>query len=174
MVDPAHNGLVSVQGDRYPTLERPGLPTASVMTGLHQKYQPLPSTVTKPSTSAVEYTDLIVEFPEVVDASKRLPAVTHDVVHHIVTTGPPIAAKFRKLDGEKLAAAKAEFKQLQEDGIIQRSISPWSSPLHIVRKPDGSWWPCGDFRRLNLVTEPDVYPLSKMLDFAAKAASCTV
>jgi hypothetical protein len=44
----------------------------------------------------------------------------------------------------------------------------------MVRKADGSWRPCGDFRRLNLVTEPDVYPLPNMLDFTAKAAGCTV
>jgi hypothetical protein len=41
-------------------------------------------------------------------------------------------------------------------------------------KGDGSWRPCGDFQPLNLVTEPDVYPLPNMLDFAAKAAGCTV
>jgi hypothetical protein len=120
------------------------------------------------------YSRLLGEFPAVVCASKQLPPVSHDVVHHIVTHGPPIASKLRKLDVEKLAAAKAEFKQLEEDDIIQRSTSPWSSPLHMVRKEDGSWRPCGDFRRLNLVTEPDVYPLPNMLDFAAKAAGCTV
>ena len=43
-----------------------------------------------------------------------------------------------------------------------------------MRKVDGSWRLCGDFRRLNLVTEPDVYLLPNMLDFAAKAAGCTV
>jgi hypothetical protein len=122
----------------------------------------------------VAYSCLLEEFLTVVCASKRLPPVSHDVVHHIVTNGPPIASKIRKLDSEKLAAPKAEFKQLEEDDIIQRSTSPWSSPLHMVRKADGSWQPCRDFRRLNLVTEPDVYPLPNMLDFAAKAAGCTV
>ena len=63
------------------------------------------------------YRKLLDEFPAVECVSKRLPPVSHDVVHHIVTTGPPIASKFRKLDGEKLAAAKAEFKQLEEDGM---------------------------------------------------------
>jgi hypothetical protein len=53
------------------------------------------------------YSRLLGEFPAVVYASKRLLPVSHDVVHHIVTHGPPIASKFRKLDGEKLAAAKA-------------------------------------------------------------------
>ncbi len=92
------------------------------------------------------------------------------MVHHIVTTGPPIAARFRRLDGEKLEAAKAEFRQLEADGIIQRSTSPWASPLHMVQKKDGTWRPCGDFRRLNVVTEPDVYPLPNMMDFAAKGS----
>ncbi len=71
-------------------------------------------------------------------------------------------------------AAEAEFKQLEEDDIIQRSTSPWSSPLHMTRKADGSWRPCRDFQQLNLVTEPDVYPLPNMLDFALKMARCTV
>ncbi len=127
-----------------------------------------------PAQMKAAYSRLLDEFPAVVCALKRLPPVSHDVVHHIVTHGPPIASKFRKLDGKKLAAAKAEFKQLEDDDIIQRSISPWSSPLHIVKKADGSWRPCGDFRQLNLVTEPDVYPLPNMLDFAAKATGCTV
>ncbi len=92
-----------------------------------------------PAQMKAAYSRLLGEFPAVVCASKQLPPViSHDVVHHIVTHGPPIASKFRKLDGEKLAAAKAEFKQLEEDDIIQRSTSPWSSPLHMVRKADGS------------------------------------
>jgi len=76
----------------------------------------------------VAYSRLLEEFPALVCASKRLPTVSHDVVHHIVTHGPPITSKFRKLDGEKLAAANAEFKQLQEDDIIQRSTSKRSWP----------------------------------------------
>jgi hypothetical protein len=127
-----------------------------------------------PAQMKAAYSRLLDKFLAVVCASKRLPPVSHDVVHHIITQGPPIASKFRKLDGKKLAVAKAEFKQLEEDDIIQRSTSPWSSPLHMVRKADGSWRPCGDFRRLNLVTEPDVYPIPNMLDFATKAAGCTV
>jgi hypothetical protein len=74
----------------------------------------------------------------------------------------------------KLAAEKAEFKQLQEEGIIERSTSPWSSPLQMAWKQDGSWRPCRDFRWLNLVIEPDVYPLPNMSDFAAKAEGCII
>jgi hypothetical protein len=119
---------------------------------------------------APPFQELLQKFPEVVNPDKRLPPVTkHNVEHHIrVKDGPPITAKFRRLDAEKLAAAKAEFDQLERDGIIRRSESPWASPLHMVRKPDGSWRPCSDYRRLNLVTIPDSYPLPNMMDFAAK------
>jgi hypothetical protein len=44
----------------------------------------------------------------------------------------------------------------------------------MVMKKDGTWRPCGDFRRLNLVTEPDTYPLPNMLDFSARVAGCKV
>ncbi len=75
----------------------------------------------KPAQMKAAYSRLLDEFPAVVWASKRLPPVSHDVVHHIVTHGPPIASKFRKLDGKKQAAAKAKFTQLEEDDIIQRA-----------------------------------------------------
>jgi hypothetical protein len=41
---------------------------------------------------------------------------------------------------------------------------------HMVKKADGSWRPCQDFHRLNLVTKLNIYPLSNMLELAAKAA----
>ena len=39
-----------------------------------------------------------------------------------------------------------------------------ASPLHIVVKKDGSLRPCGDYRRLNMQTEPDHYPLPNIAD----------
>ena len=89
---------------------------------------------------------------------------THGVELHIDTTGPPVFARPRRLAPDKLAAAKKEFELMEKLGIIRKSSSPWSSPLHIVPKRDGGFRPCGDFRRLNNVTTPDRYPIPYLSD----------
>jgi hypothetical protein len=60
------------------------------------------------------------------------------------------------------------------EGIIRRSSSQWSSPLHMVQKKDGSWRPCGDYRQLNLQTVEDKYPLPNMADLAACLDGCCI
>ena len=73
-------------------------------------------------------------------------------------------SRFRRLAPDKLHAAKQTFAELERLGICQKAPSPWASPLHIVVKKDGSLRPCGDYRRLNMQTEPDHYPLPNIAD----------
>ena len=113
-----------------------------------------------------------MKFKAVVGASKLLPPVKRAVEHLIETTAArPVASYYHRLDPEQLAAAKAEFASMESQGIICCSKSSWSSPLHMVEKSDGSWQPCGDYRRLNLVTKRDMYPQPHMEDLSAHLAS---
>jgi hypothetical protein len=73
-----------------------------------------------------DFQQLVAEFPAVVNQSKVLPQVTHNVEHIIETTGRPVSSKYRRLDPERLAAAKAEFAELEQQGIIRKSSSNWS------------------------------------------------
>ena len=89
-------------------------------------------------------------------ASEPCQGVPHNLLPN---SGPPIYAKPWRMDPEKLAAAKAKFFAMEKAGIIRRSSSPWSSPLHTVKKKDEGWRPCRDYRRLNNVTISNRYPL---------------
>ncbi|GFT43484.1 hypothetical protein TNCV_815291 [Trichonephila clavipes] len=96
------------------------------------------------------------------------------VFHCIETKGPPVHARTRRLNPEKLAYLKREFGDLMRQGIIRPSKSSYASPIHFVKKSDGSWRICGDFRRLNSVTIPDRYPLPHIHDFVSGLRGKTV
>lgn len=76
----------------------------------------------------------------------------------------PLAEHPRRLSPLNRQITQAEVTKLLKNDIISPSNSPWSSPVVIVRKPDGSPRFCIDYRRLNNITKKDVYPLPRIDD----------
>lgn len=60
-----------------------------------------------------------------------------------------------------------EVEEMLCQGIIRPSSSPWASPVHLVLKSDNKWRLCGDYLRLNFVTQKDIYPLPNIFAFTA-------
>ena len=120
-----------------------------------------------------EYNKLWKDFPEITEVSLSK-VVTMTTPLHIVTDGPPIFTPCRKLHGDKKTQVEEQLLQWERDKVIERCESSWASPIHAVMKSDGSWRVCGDFRRINTVTQLDRYPLPTLSSFNERLVGCTV
>jgi len=87
-------------------------------------------------STATEF-DRLLSFPDILVPRFHSIVNKHNIEHHIVTQGRPTFSHARRLPADKFTEAKAEFLKIEEAGIIRRSNSPWSSPLHLVPKQSG-------------------------------------
>ena len=72
---------------------------------------------------------------------------------------PPFKIAPYKVAPYKLPAVQEEIKEMLDKGVIVPSKSPYSSPIVMVPKEDGTNRICIDYRKLNEITTKDAYPL---------------
>ncbi len=97
-----------------------------------------------------------------------------DLVTMCIETGnsAPVRSKPYFIVPKWFEPLRKEVDSLLQAGIIQRSESPWSSPIVTVAKPNGSVRLCVDYRALNALTQPDPYQMpliEHILDTLASA-----
>ncbi|XP_058777144.1 uncharacterized protein LOC131651501 [Vicia villosa] len=87
------------------------------------------------------------------------PSRMHD--HHIPLkpNSTPVNVKPYRYPHSQKEAMTAIISDMLRDGIIKPSNSPYSSPVLLVRKKDGTWRFCVDYRALNAITIRDRFPI---------------
>ncbi len=86
---------------------------------------------------------------------------TCSIIQHKIDTGdsPPIHQNPYIYAAPLREEINRQVNELIELGIVVPSRSPWSSPVVLVDKKDGTKRMCIDLRKVNSVTKSDVYPL---------------
>ena len=89
-----------------------------------------------------------------------------DLIEMEIDTGDALP---RRQSARKMAFAvrqqvAKQLYQMQRNGVIEPSKSPWASPVVLVRKRDRTHRFCVDYRPLNSVTKPDSFPLPRIED----------
>ena len=97
-------------------------------------------------------------------ATKYDPLGITSAIMHDINTGNehPIRQQPYRQSPEQKRILENEIKELLSKKIIRPSESPWSSPVVMVPKPDGTTRVCIDFRKLNGITKKDAHPLPKI------------
>lgn len=76
---------------------------------------------------------------------------TDHVQHHIrLIEATPIKQRYRPRNPAMQTIIDNEVDELLKQGVIEPSHSPWSSPIVVVRKKDGKYRFCIDFRKVNV------------------------
>ena len=88
---------------------------------------------------------------------------TDQVRHRIQTPNcAPVRQAPRKLPAGLREEARQALTDMLERNVVSPSQSPWSSPVVLVRKRDGSARFCVDYRKVNALTTKDAYPLPRI------------
>ncbi|KAI3821589.1 hypothetical protein L1987_09158 [Smallanthus sonchifolius] len=76
----------------------------------------------------------------------------------------PIARALYRLTPSELQELSTQLQELLDKGFIRPSSSPWGAPVLFVKKKDGTFRICIDYRELNKVTIKNRYPLPRIDD----------
>ena len=103
-----------------------------------------------------EYADVFTRRGEELGCTKT--------VHHRIHTEDdvPVKQRFRRIPPNQFREVKEHLQMLLDRGVIRPSQNDYASPIVLVRKKSGALRLCVDYRRLNVKTRKDAYPLPRI------------
>ena len=121
------------------------------------------SMVNEDGPSELQDIPVAAEFQDVFEALKGPPPARGDVLNIELEPGmTPVSRAPYRLAPAEMAELKMQLEELLSKGFIRPSTSPWGAPVLFVKKKDGSFRLCIDYRGLNKVTIKNKYPLPRI------------
>ncbi|GJR03031.1 putative reverse transcriptase domain-containing protein [Tanacetum coccineum] len=108
---------------------------------------------------------IVRDFPEVFP--EDLPVIHRPTSGHQIDLIPgaaPVARAPYRLAPSEMKELSEQLQELSDKGFIRPSSSPWGAPILFVKKKDGSFRMCIDYRELNKLTVKNRYPLPRIDD----------
>ncbi|GKB06094.1 putative reverse transcriptase domain-containing protein [Tanacetum coccineum] len=120
----------------------------------------------KSEEKRLEDVPIVREFPEVFpeDLPGLPPARQVEFQIDLVPGAAPVARAPYRLAPAELQELSTQLQELSDRGFIRPSSSPWGAPVLFVKKKDGSFRMCIDYRELNRLTVKNRYPLLRIDD----------
>ena len=109
-----------------------------------------------------EFKALIQEYAHLFpDVPSQTTLVQHDID---VGDSLPIKQHAYRLNPLRLADLRVEIQYMLDNGILEHSNSPWSSPCLLVPKSTGGIRVVTDFKKINNLCTADSYPIPRIDD----------
>ncbi|GKC99551.1 putative reverse transcriptase domain-containing protein [Tanacetum coccineum] len=120
----------------------------------------------KSGKKRLEDVPIIRDFPEVFpeDLSSLPPTQQVEFQIDLMPGVAPVARAPYRLALSKMKELSEELQKLSDKGFIRPSSSPWGDPVLYVKKKDGSFRMCIDYRELNKLTVKNLYPHPRIDD----------
>ncbi|XP_019252808.1 PREDICTED: uncharacterized protein LOC109231614 [Nicotiana attenuata] len=108
----------------------------------------------------VEIEGVLKKYPDVfLEPTSLPPKRAHDHLIPLKTDANPVSIRPYRYSFFQKNEIEKQVNEMLHNGIIQPSHSPFSSPVLLVKKKDGSWRFCIDYRALNNMTIKDKFPI---------------
>ncbi|GJR41488.1 putative reverse transcriptase domain-containing protein, partial [Tanacetum coccineum] len=120
----------------------------------------------KSKEKRLEDIPIVRDFPEVFpeDLSGLSPTRQVEFQIDLMPGATPVARAPYRLAPSEMKELSEQLQELSDKGFIRPSSSPWEAPVLFVKKKDGSFRMCIDYRELNKLTVKNRYPLLRIDD----------
>ncbi|GJV38752.1 putative reverse transcriptase domain-containing protein [Tanacetum coccineum] len=120
----------------------------------------------KSEKKRLEDVPIVRDFPNVFPEDLSGLPLTRQVEFQIdlIPGAAPVARAPYRLAPSIMKELSEQLKELSNKGFIRPSSLPWGAPVLFVKKKDGSFQMCIDYRELNKLTVKNCYPLPRIDD----------